>query len=118
MAKSIMHNKADRTCYLCMKLRRDYSIRTGLQEHHVMSGTANRKLSEEYGLKVYLCLEHHTAGPEAVHNNAGNRKMLMKEAQSIFEKKYSHEKWMEIFGRNYNYFFGKIDTHGNCKSDM
>lgn len=101
MAKSIMHNKQDGTCYLCMLLRQDYDTRRDLQEHHVMSGTANKKLSEHFGLKVYLCLEHHTAGPYAVHNNAKVRLILSEKAQKIFEKKYSHEKWMEVFGRNY-----------------
>ena len=101
MAGSIMHNKQEGTCYLCMLLKGDYDTRRHLQEHHVMSGTANRKLSERYGLKVYLCLEHHTAGPEAVHNNAGLQRMLQENAQRIFEKKYSHGKWMEVFGRNF-----------------
>lgn len=101
MAKSIMHNKNDRTCYLCMLLRQDYDTRSGLQEHHAMPGTANRKLSERYGLKVYLCLEHHTAGPFAVHNNARVQRLIQGNAQKVFEKKYSHEKWMEVFGRNY-----------------
>lgn len=101
MAKSIMHNKSDGTCYLCRKLRGDYDTRMGLQEHHVIPGTANRKMSEKYGLKVYLCLEHHTAGPEAVHNNEKNKKLMIREAQRIFEKMYSHEKWMAVFGRSY-----------------
>ena len=101
MAKSIMHKKEDRTCYLCELLNGDSDTRRNLQEHHVMSGTANRKLSEHYGLKVYLCLQHHTAGVMAVHNNAGLQSLLRRKAQEIFEKKYSHEKWMEVFGRNY-----------------
>lgn len=101
MAKSIRHNKQDRTCYLCMLLRQDCDTRSSLQEHHAMPGTANRKLSEKYGLKVYLCMEHHTAGPDAVHNNAGLQRMLQEKAQRVFERKYSHEKWMEVFGRSY-----------------
>lgn len=101
MAKSVMHKKEDRTCYLCMLLNGDYDTRTGLQEHHVMPGTANRKLSERYGLKVYLCLQHHTEGSQAVHNNARLQRMLQGKAQEIFEKKYSHGKWMEVFGRNF-----------------
>ena len=96
-----MHNKADRTCYLCMLLNGDYSTRTGLQAHHAMPGTANRRLSEQYGLKVYLCLQHHTAGPMAVHNNAGLRDMVKGKAQAAFEGVYSHEKWMAVFGKNY-----------------
>lgn len=98
--KSIMHDKHDGTCYLCMLLNHDYDRRTGLQEHHVEFGGKNRKLSEKYGLKVYLCLEHHTAGPAAVHNNAENSRVLQKKAQEAFEKVHSHEEWMKIFGTN------------------
>ena len=101
MARSIMHNKEVRTCYLCMLLNGDYGTMAGLQEHHAMPGTANRKLSERYGLKVYLCLRHHTEGPEAVHNNINNQRMVQRKAQEAFEAKYSHEKWMEVFGRNF-----------------
>jgi len=101
MAASIIHNKADQTCFLCMRLRGDYSTRTNLQEHHVIPGTSGRKLSEKYGLKVYLCLEHHTAGPEAVHNNISNMRLLQQTAQKAFEDKHSHEKWMAEIGRSY-----------------
>ena len=101
MAKSIMHNKQDGTCYLCILLDGDAGFRPALQEHHAMPGTANRKLSEHYGLKVYLCLRHHTEGPDAVHNNIHNQRLIQRKAQEVFEQKYSHEKWMEVFGRNY-----------------
>ena len=86
MAKSIMHRKEDRTCYLCMLLRDDYNVREDLQEHHAMPGTANRRLSERYGLKVYLCIEHHLIGPEAVHNNIRLRRLLQANAQMAFER--------------------------------
>lgn len=101
MAKSIMHNKRDGTCYLCVLLNGDYETRTGLHEHHVISGTASRQLSERYGIKVYLCVQHHIFGPAAVHNNPNIRSILQKKAQETFEKKYSHEKWMDVFGKNY-----------------
>ena len=101
MAKSIMHDKYDGTCYLCMLLNRDYQRRTSLQEHHVMFGNKHKKLAEHYGLKVYLCLQHHTAGPEAVHNNHQNAELLQKKAQEVFEKKHGHEKWMGVFGQNF-----------------
>lgn len=108
MAKSIMHNKEDGTCYLCMLLNHDYARRSGLQEHHVEFGTAGRKLSEKYGMKVYLCLQHHTVGPEAVHNNKANSGLLQHDAQKAFEKKYSHEMWMQVFGRDRTLPFDKI----------
>ena len=101
MSKSILHDKRDGTCYLCIHLRYDYSRRTCLEEHHVIGGNPGRKHSEHYGLKVYLCRQHHTDGPEAVHNNAANMRFLQRKAQEVFEQKYSHEKWMEVFGQNF-----------------
>ena len=98
--KSIMHDKRSGTCYLCMLLNNDYD-RRDTQEHHVIFGTAGRRLSEKHGLKVYLCLQHHTSGREAVHNNSRNARYLQREAQRIFEKSHSYEGWMEIFGINY-----------------
>lgn len=101
MSKSIMHDKTDGTCYLCMLLNGDYDRRTGLQEHHAILGNPGRKNAEHYGLKVYLCLQHHKEGKQAVHGNIQNQRLLQKRAQMAFEKKYSHEEWMEVFGINY-----------------
>lgn len=100
MAKSIIHNKQDGTCYLCMLQNNDYARRT-TQEHHAIFGNSGRNLSEKWGLKVYLCLQHHTAGPMAVHNNQEQARLLQRKAQETFEEKYSHQMWMQIFGRNY-----------------
>lgn len=101
MSKSILHNKDDGTCYLCMMLRGDYDRRNYLEEHHAIPGNPGRNLSERYGLKVYLCVSHHREGPEAVHNNIDNMRLIQQAAQQSFIKKYSDEKWMEIFGRSY-----------------
>lgn len=101
MSRSIMQDKREGTCWLCMGLNGDYDRRTGLEEHHAIQGNPGRKLSEHYGLKVYLCRQHHREGPEAVHNNPGNRRRLQQEAQRTFERKYSHDRWMEVFGRSY-----------------
>lgn len=98
--RSIMHEK-DGTCYLCRCLDSNNYYHRDIQEHHVFFGTANRKLSEKYGLKVYLCIYHHTGGPEAVHQNARNAEILKRDAQQIFEKTHTREEFMEIFGRNW-----------------
>lgn len=98
--KSIMQDKQERTCYLCMMLHSDFSVKQ-TQEHHVIFGTANRKLSEKYGLKVYLCLEHHEEGREAVHRNAVNALILKKEAQKAFEKRWPELDFRKIFGKNF-----------------
>lgn len=99
--KSIMQDKEAGQCYLCCLLHRDYSIKTVRQEHHVMGGTANRKLSEKYGLKVYLCPWHHLYGPEAVHKNAEIAEMLHKEAQKAFMRSYPELDFRATFGKNY-----------------
>lgn len=99
MSKSIMQ-EYDGTCYLCIKLNRDYRQRQ-TQEHHCIGGTANRKLSEKYGLKVRLCIPHHTGSPEAVHLNCKNMRILQRDAQLAFERKYPNLSFRDIFGINY-----------------
>lgn len=98
--KSIMQKK-DGRCYLCMLLYGDDGTKV-TQEHHVIFGTANRKLSERYGLKVYLCIQHHTESPEAVHKNAEMALFLKIRAQRAFRERFPELNWMEIFGKNYD----------------
>lgn len=98
--RSIMHNKAAKTCYLCMMLHSDYTEKRVLHEHHVFFGTANRRLSEKYGLKVYLCVEHHETGKEAVHQNRDVRIRLEKEGQKAFEREYPTLSFLAVFGMN------------------
>lgn len=98
MSRSIMQQK-NGCCYLCEKLgQRQQGLI--IEEHHCLSGK-NRKLSEHYGLKVYLCLRHHREGTEAVHNNSDYMNMLREDAQRAFEERYPNQSFREIFGRNY-----------------
>ena len=99
--KSILHEKKDRTCLLCMWLHNDDSTKSNLHEHHVIHGWANRRLSEKHGLKVYLCLNHHEIGPEAVHKNDKLNKMLKAYAQKMFEQKWPEKDFYSIFKKNY-----------------
>lgn len=80
-------------CYLCGRL-------TGLERHHVIGGVANRKLSEKYGLWVWLCHECHTGtdGAQYIKEKNQNLKRL---AQIAFEARHGHELWMETFRKNY-----------------
>lgn len=71
-----------------------------VEEHHVLYGTSKRKLSEKYGLKVYLCHEHHT-GKKGAHFNKVLDTQLKMFAQKKFEEIYGHEKFMEVFKKNY-----------------
>ena len=91
--KSIIQN--EKKCYLS-------GSTTGLEEHHIIFGVGLRKLSEKYGLKVWLCYLHHRDNRIGVHGLNKEADMMLKQlAQRTFEKKYSHEKWMEVFGKNY-----------------
>ena len=98
--RSIMHSKEDGTCYLCMMLNSDYQRRDNLEEHHVFMGPLKR-LSEKYGIKVYLCHEHHTGGKEAVHVNYETCRRLQAEGQQAFERAYPDKDFLKIFGKNY-----------------
>ncbi len=97
--KSILQEK-DGRCYLCMKLDHDFRIHGAVQEHHVFGGP-NRSKSEAEGLKVYLCLNHHTAGPAAVHNNQENMRIIREDAQRAYEQTHTRAEFMELIGRNY-----------------
>lgn len=89
--KSIL--QSEKECYICHTL---YDI----EEHHVFMGTANRRKSEEYGLKVWLCHEHHT-GDSGVHFNKALDTKLKQMAQAEFEKTYTREEFIREFGKSY-----------------
>lgn len=89
----------DRYCYLCDLLDHRYMVR-GLQEHHIFGGP-NRANSEAEGLKCWLCISHHIQGPEAVHNNIGNMRLLQQKAQQAYEQNHTREDFVRLIGRNY-----------------
>lgn len=90
--KSIMQN--DKRCYMC---HQTYD----LEEHHIFYGFANRKLSEKYGLKVWLCPMHHRGSFNGVHFNKEWDDFLKREAQERFENNYPKLDFRSIFGKSY-----------------
>lgn len=90
--KSIIQSDKD-ICYICKG--------RASEEHHVIYGTANRKLSEKYGLKVYLCPFCHRIGKQAVHKNTSTDIKVKQAAQQIFNEVYPDLDFLTIFGRNY-----------------
>lgn len=85
--------QTEKKCFFCGRM-------TCLQEHHIFFGEKNRKLSERYGLKVWLCLEHHT-GQHSVHREKAMDLALKMHAQAKFEETNSREDFRRIFGKNY-----------------
>lgn len=97
--KSILHEK-NGTCYLCMLLDGNYKKHLLLDEHHIFGGP-NRIHSEENGLKVWLCLDHHAMGPLAVHRCPDTMRLMHRIGQQEFEKTHSRQQFIEIFGKSY-----------------
>ena len=92
MAKSIM--QTERESYL--------SGRTdSLEEHHIFYGQGRRKLSERYGLKVWLTHDEHNEPPDGVHFKKEARRALERAGQEAFERAHPELDFIRIFGRNY-----------------
>ena len=89
--KSIL--QTDRSCYFCGSV-------VGLEEHHIFAGVANRKISEKYGFKVWLCHIHHTGAHGAQYDQELNL-LLKQEAQKAFEVHHSRAEWMDLIRKNY-----------------
>ena len=92
MSKSILQEDNE-ICFLCG--------RWGASEWHHIFGGANRKLSEQYGLKVRLDHNCHNEPPNGVHYNKKNMDALRKIGQQAFEKTYPDLDFRKIFGVNY-----------------
>lgn len=85
----------EKKCFVC-------ETTIGLECHHCLHGTANRKLAEQYGLKVWLCNEHHTGSMHSVHRNKELDDHLKKVAQRTFERVHgSRNDFRAIFGKSY-----------------
>lgn len=90
--KSIIQN--EKQCFVC-------GTTLNLHDHHIIYGTSNRKQSEKYGLKVWLCQEHHT-GNTGVHFDRDLDLHLKKLAQEHFEAHIgARNEFIRVFGRNY-----------------
>lgn len=89
--KSILQN--EKICYFCGK-------QYGLEDHHIFAGTANRRISEQYGLKVWLCNDCHT-GTEGAQYDKDKNFILKQAAQAEFEITHTHDEWMRLIRKNY-----------------
>lgn len=72
-----------------------------VEDHHIFFGTANRKLSEKFGLKLWLCPKHHRTGPEAPHTNREIDLEYKELGQMVFEEEHTREEFIKIFGKSF-----------------
>ena len=110
MTPSIVQISGIKECCICRAnaLEQEYYgelTSEGLHRHHTIYGRGMRPLAEKYGLWVWLCPDHHEFGASAVHSGSKegkeNDRILKRISQRAFERRYGHDKWMEVFGKNY-----------------
>ena len=71
-----------------------------LHKHHVYGGSLRDK-SEQWGCWVWLRADWHNMSKYGVHFDRKLDLRIKRECQEAFEKRFGHEKFMEIFGKNY-----------------
>lgn len=92
--KSIIQNSKE--CFFTGSSR-------NLDKHHIFFGNPDRKLSEKYGLWIWLEHERHIAGSpyKTPHNNRDIDMELKKIGQLAFELHYPETSFVSVFGKNY-----------------
>ena len=89
--KSIL--QSEKQCFFC-------GTTLNLERHHIIHGTAGRRIADKLGLTIWLCDEHHR-GKYSPHQDKEIDLRLKRFAQSCYEDKHSREEWMQKVGRNY-----------------
>lgn len=69
--------------------------------HEVFYGRGKRQLSIKYKMQAKLCYEHHEHTRTGIHFDKRFDFKVKQIYQRKFEKEYSREKFIEVFGRNY-----------------
>ena len=91
--KSVL--QTNKECWVCGRTE-------NLHSHHIFGGTANRKISERYGLKIWLCYYHHNGSNEGIHFNKALDIRAKQMAQSYFEANIGNrDLFIREFGKNY-----------------
>ena len=87
--KSIIQDSKE--CYLCRR-------QANLELHHAVHGTANRRLADQDGLTVWLCVECHTK----LHQQGLHDRLLKRIAQEAWERVYGSEReFVKRYGKSY-----------------
>lgn len=86
-------------CYICGRNGNG----DPLEEHHCIGGNPGRKLSEQDGLKIYICGNRcHRNGQHSVHRSKEVRSYIQRIAQEEWERTYGNRTdFMKRYGKNY-----------------
>ena len=88
MSKSIMQD--EKKCFIT-------GSQTQLECHHCFDGI-RRKAADKYGCWIWL---RHDLHRELHDRNKELDRMIKRACQERFEEVYSHQEFMEIFGKSY-----------------
>ena len=69
----------------------------GTLHHHEVFFGRNRINSIKNDCWIWLCSKHHTQ----IHNDDSLNKKIKRQTQKKYESIYGHDKFMEIFRKNY-----------------
>lgn len=93
--------QTSKICYLC-------GATNAVHKHHIFYGVANRKISDEDLMCVYLCPAHHNMSAQGVHFNNELDLKLKKQAEKIWIMTYANGdfdegimKFIHRYGKNY-----------------
>ena len=94
MSKSIITDDMQH-CYLC-------HTPFYLHVHHIFYGTHARKMSEKYGLKIPLCVRHHTSDMGVHFNSALDEQIkIIAQKKAMEHYNWTKEDFINIFGRSF-----------------
>ena len=83
--------QSEKECYLCGRT-------DSLHAHHCLHGVANRKLADQDGLIVWLCVDCHTN----LHQRGWHDRELKQLAESVWIKHYgTEEEFRKRYGKSY-----------------
>lgn len=89
--------QTEKVCYICGAWDRGQ-----LDEHHCIYGQGRRKISEKYGLKIYVChTPCHMYSDKAIHSCKETDEKIKQDAQKRFTEVYPDLDFRKIFGKNY-----------------
>nr|WP_301907426.1 phosphoenolpyruvate carboxykinase [uncultured Anaerostipes sp.] len=87
--------QTEKVCYVC-------GTEQDLHCHHIFEGTANRRKSEEHGMKIWLCARHHNMSNSGIHFNPDLENEVKKTAQRYFERHIGdREAFRREFGKSW-----------------
>lgn len=77
-------------CEICGK-------RQATECHHLIGGTSERKLSDDYGLTLDVCRDCH----KDIHTNNTANKLSKMLGQAMYERTRTHYEYMQRFKKNF-----------------